>query len=99
MRSASGATRRTTVTGRGAGGAARGVGGGGAPPGASTVVPPWPAPPDYDIADPGLAADGDVRIRYAERAMPLMAGLMQRFAVQRPFEGLAVAACLHVTAE
>jgi adenosylhomocysteinase len=31
--------------------------------------------------------------------MPQMAGLMQRFAVQRPFEGLAVAACLHVTAE
>jgi adenosylhomocysteinase len=31
--------------------------------------------------------------------MPLMAGLMQRFAVQRPFEGLAIAACLHVTAE
>ena len=31
--------------------------------------------------------------------MPLMAGLMQRFAVQRPFEELAVAACLHVTAE
>ena len=63
------------------------------------VVPPWPALPDYDIADPGLAADGDVRIRYAERAMPLMAGLMQRFAVQRPFEGLAIAACLHVTTE
>jgi adenosylhomocysteinase len=31
--------------------------------------------------------------------MPLMAGLMQRFAVQRPLEGLAIAACLHVTAE
>jgi adenosylhomocysteinase len=31
--------------------------------------------------------------------MPLMAGLMRRFAVQRPFEGLAVAACLHITAE
>jgi adenosylhomocysteinase len=31
--------------------------------------------------------------------MPLMAGLMQRFAVQRPLQGLAVAACLHVTAE
>jgi adenosylhomocysteinase len=31
--------------------------------------------------------------------MPLMAGLRQRFAVQRPFEGLAVAACLHLTAE
>ena len=31
--------------------------------------------------------------------MPLMACLTQRFAVQRPFEGLAIAACLHVTAE
>jgi adenosylhomocysteinase len=31
--------------------------------------------------------------------MPLMASLMRRFAVQRPFEGLAIAACLHITAE
>ena len=31
--------------------------------------------------------------------MPLMASLMQRFAAQQPFAGLAVAACLHVTAE
>jgi adenosylhomocysteinase len=52
-----------------------------------------------DVADAGLAGDGDVRIRYAERAMPLLAGLMERFASQRPFSGLTVAACLHVTAE
>jgi adenosylhomocysteinase len=52
-----------------------------------------------DVADPGLAADGDVRIRYAERAMPLLASLMRRFAQQRPFDGLGIAACLHVTAE
>jgi adenosylhomocysteinase len=31
--------------------------------------------------------------------MPLMAGLMARFAGQRPFDGLAITACLHVTAE
>jgi adenosylhomocysteinase len=31
--------------------------------------------------------------------MPLIAGLMPRFAEQRPFAGLAVAACLHITAE
>jgi len=31
--------------------------------------------------------------------MPLMASLMARFADQRPFDGLAIAACLHVTAE
>jgi adenosylhomocysteinase len=31
--------------------------------------------------------------------MPLLAGLMERFATQRPFHGLTIAACLHVTAE
>jgi len=31
--------------------------------------------------------------------MPVMAGLMRRFAEQRPLQGLAIAACLHVTAE
>ncbi|HTQ89607.1 MAG TPA: adenosylhomocysteinase, partial [Streptosporangiaceae bacterium] len=31
--------------------------------------------------------------------MPLLAALMERFAVQKPFEGLGVAACLHITAE
>jgi adenosylhomocysteinase len=45
------------------------------------------------------AAEGDVRIRYAERAMPVMAGLMRRFAGTKPFDGLKIAACLHVTAE
>jgi adenosylhomocysteinase len=31
--------------------------------------------------------------------MPLLAGLMQRFGRERPFDGLAIAACLHITAE
>ncbi len=31
--------------------------------------------------------------------MPLLAALMQRFAAQKPFEGLGIAACLHITAE
>ncbi len=31
--------------------------------------------------------------------MPLLAGLMQRFSTERPFEGLSIAACLHITAE
>jgi adenosylhomocysteinase len=31
--------------------------------------------------------------------MPLLASLVRRFAEQRPFDGLAIAACLHVTAE
>ncbi len=47
----------------------------------------------------GLAEHGDGRIRYSERMMPLLAALHSRFSADRPFEGLSVAACLHVTAE
>ena len=48
---------------------------------------------------PGLAELGDGRISYAERMMPLLAALRARFSVDRPFDGLTIAACLHVTAE
>src|SRR5581483_10225955 len=52
-----------------------------------------------DIADAGLAAAGEARVRYAMRSMPLLAALMERFAAQQPFTGLGIAACLHITAE
>ena len=48
---------------------------------------------------PGLAELGAGRIRYSGRMMPLLAALHSRFTVEKPFEGLSVAACLHVTAE
>ncbi len=52
------------------------------------------------MADPGqLQTEGEARIRYAERAMPLLARLTPRFAREQPFTDMAVAACLHVTAE
>jgi adenosylhomocysteinase len=55
--------------------------------------------PDEYIADPGLAEVGDRRIRYSERSMPLLAALSHRFSAERPFDGMTIAACLHVTAE
>jgi adenosylhomocysteinase len=55
--------------------------------------------PPSDIADPGLAPAGRPGIAWAERAMPVLGMLRASFAEQRPFEGLTVAACLHVTAE
>jgi len=55
--------------------------------------------PDEYIADPGLAEVGDRRIRYSERSMPLLTALSRRFSADRPFDGMKVAACLHVTAE
>jgi adenosylhomocysteinase len=48
---------------------------------------------------PGLAELGDGRISYATRMMPLLAALRDRFGADRPFDGLTIAACLHVTAE
>jgi adenosylhomocysteinase len=48
---------------------------------------------------PGLAELGAGRVNYAQRLMPLLGALTARFAVEQPFAGLSVAACLHVTAE
>jgi adenosylhomocysteinase len=48
---------------------------------------------------PGLAELGDGRISYSQRSMPLLSALAARFAAERPFDGLTIAACLHVTAE
>jgi len=52
-----------------------------------------------DIADPALAQAGRTRIDWADAQMPVLASLRERFAAQRPLDGLSVAACLHVTAE
>src|SRR5579875_702350 len=55
--------------------------------------------PDEYIADPGLAEAGERRIQYSQRSMPLLRALAGRFSADRPFDGMTVAACLHVTAE
>jgi adenosylhomocysteinase len=56
-------------------------------------------PSDGYIATPELAEVGERRIQYSERSMPLLRALARRFGAERPFDGLTVAACLHVTAE
>ena len=55
--------------------------------------------PLSDITDPGLAEAGRARIDWAQRGMPVLRLIAERFAAQRPLPGLTVAACLHVTAE
>ncbi len=54
---------------------------------------------NHDIADPALAAEGERRIEWAERRMPVLATIRQRFAAQRPLDGKQIAACMHVTSE
>lgn len=53
----------------------------------------------HDIADPSLADLGRQRIEWADTHMPVLASIRERFAKERPLEGLTVAACLHVTTE
>jgi adenosylhomocysteinase len=51
------------------------------------------------VADPALADAGRDRIEWADAQMPVLRSIRERFAATRPLEGIAVAACLHVTAE
>ena len=53
----------------------------------------------YDIKDTKYAEGGRRRIEWAEREMPVLRQIRERFARERPLEGVRVSACLHVTAE
>jgi adenosylhomocysteinase len=55
--------------------------------------------PAHDVTDPGLAAEGLRRIEWAEREMPVLRTIRERFAREHPLEGIRIGACLHVTTE
>src|SRR5436190_5431009 len=52
-----------------------------------------------DIANPSLAVGGKKRILWADRDMPVLARIRERFAKEKPLAGLRLSACLHVTCE
>jgi adenosylhomocysteinase len=52
-----------------------------------------------DVKDPSLAAAGKRRIEWAERDMPVLRVIRERFTTERPLAGMKMSACLHVTAE
>jgi adenosylhomocysteinase len=54
---------------------------------------------NFDIADPALADLGRQRIAWADVNMPVLASIRERFAKEKPLDGVAMAACLHVTTE
>jgi adenosylhomocysteinase len=55
--------------------------------------------PRHDIADASLAAEGKKRIEWAGRNMPVLAEIRERFEREKPFNGVRIAACMHVTTE
>ncbi|NLG70468.1 MAG: adenosylhomocysteinase [Chloroflexi bacterium] len=54
---------------------------------------------EYDIKDANLAEGGRRRIEWAEREMPVLRLIRERFAKEQPLKGLRISACLHVTTE
>ena len=54
---------------------------------------------NYDVKDTRLAEGGRRRIEWAEREMPVLRLIQERFQRERPLQGVRVAACLHVTTE
>ncbi len=54
---------------------------------------------DYDVKDITLADHGKKRIEWADNDMPVLKIIRERFRQEKPFDGLKMSACLHVTAE
>jgi len=54
---------------------------------------------DHDVKDKSLAPGGVLRIEWAEKEMPVLAQIRERFAREKPLRGVRIGACLHVTSE
>ena len=52
-----------------------------------------------DIKDQSQAEEGKLRIEWADRQMPVLTRIRERFEKEKPLDGVSIAACLHVTTE
>jgi adenosylhomocysteinase len=54
---------------------------------------------EYDVKDLDLAPAGRRRIEWAEREMPVLRLIRERFREEKPLDGARMSACLHITTE
>src|SRR3989475_2910068 len=54
---------------------------------------------EHDVKNIGLAAEGRLKIEWAEQSMPVLRQVRERFAKEQPLRGMRLGACLHVTTE
>lgn len=54
---------------------------------------------EFDIKNPDLAPGGRLRVEWASQEMPVLKGVYDDFAAKRPFSGLRISGCMHVTTE
>jgi adenosylhomocysteinase len=61
----------------------------------STAMPAF----EHDVKDVSLAPQGRRRIDWAEREMPVLRLIRERFAIEQPLKGVRLVACAHITTE
>jgi adenosylhomocysteinase len=54
---------------------------------------------NYDVKDIKLAREGKLRAEWASHQMPVLKLIRQRFQAEKPFKGIRISGCLHITAE
>lgn len=54
---------------------------------------------EHDVRSIDMATGGRLRIEWAENDMPVLRQIRERFAKEKPLQGVRMAACLHVTTE
>jgi adenosylhomocysteinase len=54
---------------------------------------------EFDVKDLNLSAAGKRRIEWAEREMPVLRLIREKFAEEKPLDGVRIVACAHVTTE
>ncbi len=54
---------------------------------------------EFDVKDIGLAKQGKQRIEWAEREMPVLRLIRERFGNEKPLKGVRLVACAHITTE
>ena len=54
---------------------------------------------NYNVRDLNLAEGGRRRMDWAQREMPVLTMLQERYRKERPFEGVRMSCCMHVTTE
>ena len=64
-----------------------------------TVTPVRPQELTYEVKDLSLAPAGKQRIEWAGREMPVLRQIQDRFASEKPLQGIRLVACCHVTTE
>ncbi len=53
----------------------------------------------YDVKNLKLAAEGRLKMEWAERSMPVLGSIRKKFEKEKPLRGIRISACLHVTSE